>query len=401
MKKVLPIACGALMYSAAFAQESGWEPKLHTTGYLTATAEYTDQKWFKEENKNVAVGLAEAGLLASYKPLEKLELKTTLVYSHQMVEFQSMLVEASAMYSFSKAFRVGTGKFLTPLSPINTYFYAPLNPSGTLPMLVAHHYLTPQSISGIQVAGAFGDDFGVEYNLTYGNYTTYAHDRGGVMGLIGNEDFAAIPERAHKTNDKQQYDLGGSARLAVDYKKMFSLGGNLFHGTRSTIGVGVIDPAAPGGGYKLYPVSRRVSYGVDAHLNLFDENLKVNGEYWVGSNKTTSLVDAGAAEELTLDMDGYYAEAIYKIGKFSPFVRYESISDAKAIIYAKFPTMLINEANVRASSVGGGIAYRPIYEVLIKADVRMLDINCDAGAEAVGGEDMKYLHTMLSAVFSF
>ena len=71
------------------------------------------------------------------------------------------------MYTFNQKLQLGAGRFLTPLSPVNLYFYAPLNPSGVVPMLVSHHFLFPQSISGFQIAGLA--DAGSNFKIGYRN----------------------------------------------------------------------------------------------------------------------------------------------------------------------------------------------------------------------------------------
>jgi len=401
MRKILFLVSLSFVPFIFYAQESEeeWEPQTHITGYMTTTAEYTDHEYFVDAKKDIAVGLADVAFLASYKPLEKLELKTTLVYTHKQVEFQSMLVEAYGTYSFSDMFKIGAGKFLTPLSPGNVYFFQPINPSGVLPMLISHHYITPQSISGLQVSGKTNGDLGVEYNITYGNYTTLGHQKQGVSGLIGYEDFGIIPGIAFDPVDKQNYDLGGSARLAVDFKRMVTLGLNMFEGTRATIAIGEFDPAV-GLIYRNVPSQKRF-FGVDMHLKLLEDKLKLNGEYWLGSNKSISIVDQGGNEELGVEYDGFYAEAIYVLGKLTPYVRYEKLSDAKGIVYAPYPTNLVNEANSVVTSIGGGLAYRPLYEVLLKFDYRAIAVDGDEGFEAVGAKDLEFNHIMISTVFSF
>ena len=156
-KSIFMMWVAAMFFSLNTMAQSDWTPTKQITGYVNAVAEWTDLGTLKDLNKETGIGLSEAGFLASYKPLEKLELKTTLVYNHKMASFQDMLVEAYGIYSFSRGFKVGAGKFLTPLSPANVYFYAPVNPSGILPMMVSHHFLTPQSIAGIQFSGEFGE----------------------------------------------------------------------------------------------------------------------------------------------------------------------------------------------------------------------------------------------------
>lgn len=378
-------------------EEEEWQPQTHVTGYINTIAEYNTVDSWREANKDVGIGLSEVGFLASYKPLEKLELKSTLVYSHLTANIQAMVVETYAKYGFNKSLNVSAGKFLAPLSPINTYFYAPLNPSGVLPMLVGHFYIYPQSISGFQVSGMAGDDMKVEYNVTYGNYTTKGHMSSGITSMIGYEDLIDFPGAPGKTNEEQNYDLGGSGRVAFKYGDLASIGANMFTGTRATLAA--VDYST-GEQVVTYPTSQKNSFGVDAHLNVNDQ-FKLNAEYWTGYNETNELVDLGAADEVKLEYDGYYVELIYNTGKFTPFARYEQLSDGKGVIALAGLTGPIMVANASVSSIGGGIAYRPIYEVLLKFDYRLLNTEMDDGAKAIGMEEDSYSHIMLSTVFSF
>jgi hypothetical protein len=387
-----------------------WEPQFNVTGYINTIAEFTDQKDYKRLNENIGIGLAEVGLLASYKPLERLELKSTIVYKHDVADIQSMLVEAYGIYTFNEHFKVGLGKFLTPLSPVNVYFYAPLNPSVVLPMVVSHHYLSPQSISGVQFAGSFGDDLKLNYNLTYGNYTTIGHIRSGIINLQGAENLAELDPAA--ANKPQNYALGGSARISGSWKEKVLLGLNYFDGTRASMSyVDVFDVE------ELYFDSRKWSAGVDFHLN-FDDRLKFNAEYWIGSNTTTELKEAGAGEEVELEYEGYYAEIIYNMGKFTPYVRFEEVNDLKGLLYAGAPlkadptegagtplgpwgTMVgLGESPIK--SIGFGAAYRPFYELLLKVDYRMLETSPNQVAEsALNLSNDEFNHLIFSAVFSF
>lgn len=400
MKKTLFITLLMYCFGGILAQDtdSNWEPQLHTTGYITTIAEYTDLESFVEAKKDIGIGLSEAGFLGSYKPLEKLELKTTLVYSHSVIDIQSLLVETYGIYTFNQKLKLGAGKFLTPLSPINQYFYAPLNPSGVLPMVVSHHFLTPQSISGMQVNGKFGENnFQLGYNLTYGTYTSVGHIKSGIIKIMGQEDIGS-PELE---NDKPVYFLGGSGRIYADYNRVFKIGLNVFGGTRASqaySSAGVVD----------FLDSRRRSYGVDAHLNLLEDKLKINGEYWFATNE-------GIDYDTRYEYTGYYAEILFNTGKLTPFMRYEYVNDVKIPVYAQFPDNKLFNYEGETSSLGAGLAYRPFYEILLKFDWRMLETTTKRefeegipqqmqdgiNAQSPITSPLEYNHFLFSAVFSF
>lgn len=415
-------ALALLSASQVNAQEEELEPQTFFTGYASTIAEFTNQPEHRETNQDVGVGLAEVGFLISHKPTKEIELKSTFVWEHSSPDLQSLLVEAYGTYTFGDKFKVGVGKFLTPLSPVNTYFYAPLNPSISLPMVIANHNLTPRSISGLQVSGQFGNELKIDYNVTYGSYDTNQFIRRGIINLMGNEVFAsAVPG---SENLESQFDLGGSARLAFDYD-FVSLGLNYFEGTRSLIPFFDFVTNTRG-----EFASRRWSTGADLHFNINDR-LKFNAEYWVGTNKTIDdpinlNPNTGEYVSESLDVSGYYAELLYTIGKFTPYIRYERTEDVAGLNPIGNPTLPANQAQIEAfgftvndwgTLVGGktglagatditaGIAYRPIYELLLKFQYRQLSteqIQNELGSQLAGYDFNKdFHHILFSAVFSF
>lgn len=396
-----------------------WTPKAQVTGYVNAMAEWTDLSSMEEAGKEVGVGLAEAGFLASYRPIEKLELKTTLVYTHNMATFQDMLVEAYGKYSFNRGFEVSAGKFLTPLSPGNVYFFAPVNPSGIQPMLISHHFLTPQSISGLQLSGNFGEDFKAGYNLTYGYYTTLSHIKQGIIGLIGSEDQNTSIYGVHMENEKQNYDLGGSARVHATYKDFVSVGLNYFQGTRATQEFGYVS-LADMSLTLTNEASRKHSYGVDFHLD-YNGMIKFNGEYWQGTNTTmaaypqpSSSLTTGELlsykeEPVQAELKGYYGEVIFSYGWFSPYVRYEYSEDYKVFGNLTMPqpdgsnvVFDTGMADVKLTSIGAGMAIRPLYEVMLKLDYRRINSTPNSVMQdGIGLTPESYNHFVASVIISF
>lgn len=361
-----------------------WESQTHITGYLNALVEYADLDVLGDNT--LGIGLSEAGFLASYKPLEKLEIKGTLVYTHHIQDIQSLLVEAYAIYSFNEKIKVGAGKFLTPLSPVNTYFYAPLNISATLPMLVSHHVLVPQSISGFQVAGKFGGDLKIDYNLTYGTYENLGHPKNGILGVLGQEDIIAL----EVPNFSPQYLLGGSARLSGSYNEIVSLGLNYFDGTQSML----LSYDLTTHEYIEYDASK-YSFGVDAHLNIGD--LKINAEYWMGKQTTNDAI-AGIDPETGLptndkivaDYSAYYAEIMYTIGMFTPYARYDFLADIVTPIL-----------DAPTTAISGGVAIRPIYELLFKLEYRNVGMDYSGIAAELQDFQNNYNQFLFSTVISF
>ncbi|TLX71826.1 hypothetical protein E9993_19805 [Labilibacter sediminis] len=367
-KLITSIVMLFIVLVSTYAQDE-WEPKVHLTGYVNTVVEYAN---LDHLDTKLGMGLSDAGFLASYSPIENLELKATLVYTHHIPNIQSLVVEAYGTYAISDNFKVGAGKFLTPLSPVNTYFYAPLNISVTLPMIVSHHFLLPQSISGFQVSGEFGDKVNFKYNLTYGNYTNLGHALGGILEVQGQEDITNVLPHIDLPELETQYLLGGSARFEASFQDVFSLGLNYFDGTQSTAIVAE----------ELVP-AKKYSWGVDGHLNL--SGLKINGEYWKGQQQTTDL-----AQNLTSKYKGYYAEAMYQAGIFTPFVRYDFIED-------------INGSGLQAPTTAKslGVAIRPIFETLFKIEYRKVNVDYAGGITNFYDFQDNYNHWLFSTVISF
>lgn len=378
---------GLMLQGMLLQAQDGWKSQTNFTGYINSVAEYSghaDSSALGLANpKHAGIGLAQVGFLASYKPLEKLEIKSTLVYSPWVRSWHDVLVESFGLYSFSPALKVGAGKFLTPLSPSNLYFYAPLNPSGVLPNVVSHHMFFPQSIRGFQLAGELGENFKVKYNGTYGNYYITDHLEGGVLGVQGQEEI--IPFSAHYevySSSRPESYMGGSGRLSLEYAESVKLGLNLFDGRESNLVV--LDPLT--GAPSSFEAAKQTSLGADLHLEL--KNFALNAEYWTATINTTE-----SATEYSLDYKGYYAELIHNGTILKPWLRYEYIEDAKAIFA---DGSLVNLPSV---SYSGGISYRPIYETIFKLEMRRIMVEDYQKTAYTNFKDYNYF--LFSFIFSF
>ncbi|NVO09308.1 MAG: hypothetical protein HXX16_05025 [Bacteroidales bacterium] len=375
-----------LHYMNSFAQDE-WKPQTHFTGYINSIIEYSDHSSTSVIGvptvKHRGIGLAQAGFLATYKPLEKLEIKSTLVYSPWVRSLHDVVVETFGQYTFNKGFKLGAGKFLTPLSPSNLYYYAPLNPSGVLPMVVSHHMFFPQSISGIQIAGSLGENLRLNYNATYGNYYITDHLEGGIIGIQGQEEIAqyAGHYEVYEGNIPKSY-LGGSGRLSFDFKEIGTLGLNIFEGTESNL---VLLDATTGNVSSLEEAKQR-SLGVDLHLNI--QKFKLNAEYWNADLKTTKSTPI-----YSLTYKGYYTELTYDGGAFKPWMRYEYIEDAKALFTDG------SLVSLPMTTYSGGIAFRPIYETIFKLEYRRIMVEEHQKTPLPNFKDYNYY--LFSFVFSF
>lgn len=356
------------------------ETRTHFTGYVNAVAEYSDAVNLK---KDYAFGLSDIGFLASYKLNDKLEFKTTLVYSHFTFHVSQIFVEGYGQYTFSNSLKLGVGRFLTPLSPVNLYFYAPINPSGVVPMLVSHHFLFPQSISGFQLSGEteLGSSFKWGYNGTLGTYAYINHFESGVLGIQAQEDsypsFGYYDTEADKINNY----FCGTARLYAIFNNAFTLGVNFFKADAQQV------TQNQSGGFTYYP-SRKYTYGIDAHLQV--KNIKVNGEYWGGKQETTAKTDAILGSHTENDYEGYYGELIYDGNVFKPYVRYDFIKD-----------VTVNKVGLPTTAATVGVAVRPRFETLLKFEYkRVLATKITDVANRVY-EDNNYNYLQFSLVLSF
>jgi len=376
-KKILLISSLFFISYFSFSQED-WEPRTHLTGYVNTIAEYSDVKNLK---KDYAVGLAELGFLATYQPLEKLEFKATLIYTHYTFHISQLFVEGYGMYHFNDGFKVGAGRFLTPLSPVNLYFYAPLNPSGVVPMLVSHHFMFPQSISGFQFLGEFdaSSSLKIGYNATIGVYPYINHFEAGVLGVLSQED--AFPSFGYYDTeaDKINNYLCGTGRIYFKINDMLTLGANYFTGDAQQVTKDTL------GNWIYYP-STKYTYGFDMHANV--SNIKVNAEYWAGQQKTVDPIPGQG--DVVNDYKGYYGEVIYDGDKFKPFFRWDYIED-----------VTVNGMSLPTNAATIGIAYRPIYETLFKLEYkRIMGVEITDIAKKLS-QDYNYNYAQFSLVLSF
>lgn len=369
MKKIVLFVVSLLLVNVNLFSQDDWQPRTNVTGYLNTVFEYSMHQDVSatgvDNEKHVGIGLAEAGLLVSYLPFENVELKVTTVYSPWVNSFQEYFIEMYGAYKINDNIRLAAGKFLTPLSPGNLYFYAPLNHSGSLPMVISHHFLFPQSISGLQVKGNYGDKFKIGFNLTYGSWQALAHQSNGILGILGQEELP--PYLGVRKGDIEEVAyppktfLGGTGRLSFDYDGIVSLGFNTFEGTKSQTPILALD-----GSVDFFAKGARRTYGADFHLKVV--GLEFNAEYWLGSENPE-------ADSLTkLEYTGYYVEAIYSLGNFKPWVRYEYIEDAKGQFGYAHPMGAFDvgqQVEVGMNKLSFGVAYRPTFSTTFKVEYHM------------------------------
>jgi hypothetical protein len=351
MKK---IAFGILMllgsYGVAFSQANAeWEPQTSITGY--GALEYNYFKDLQFFDRDYAMSLTEAGILVNYKPKENLTLKTVFVY-RPGYNFSQMLNEANAEYKFTDLLRFKGGRFLTPLSPMNTYYYAPVNTSATLPMLIQNHEFFPLNMDGVSANGKIGETLKLDYDLFFGGFHNALWLTTGSRGLFGDENnyfqrvsnLDTVP--LNTTNANDVLHIGGGAHLGFSFEEYVTIGLNTFRSSESVKGT---LPDGLGGELAYSTMVKKSSYGLNAMFKY--STLKLIGEYW----KTTASMDFFGTD-LELVYKGAFAELSNTFGKITPYIRYE---------FHEIPNNTALQDYYRYT---GGINYKPQFETTFKLE---------------------------------
>lgn len=303
----LVLCVGAQM---AFSQSS-WEPQTDITGYISTEVNYFDELEGYELKYSAAV--SEAGFLISYQPKSNFRIKGVFVYRPGF-QFDQMLNEAFGELTLSEEAKFQVGRFLLPLSPSNTFYYAPVNSSATLPILVTNHEFYPVTIDGASFNGYLGTDFKMNYNLFAGGYKNSTWLRTGAVRFFGDEvnylkrligSPATIDPSYNKT-----YNFGFGGRLGFSYKSYIDIGFSTFKPNDEQVPVQAT--VAPGQTITVERTFEKFSYGLNVKLQY--RNTKLVGEYW-----TSDLKSDGSE----VDLEGSFVELSHRFNKVTPYVRYE------------------------------------------------------------------------------
>lgn len=346
-----------LMTASKMVQaQNYWDPRTNITGYVSTEFNFFDD--LENYNVNYGTAVSEAGILITYQPTSKITLKSVFVYRPDF-EFDQMLNEAFGSYAVSNTLNIKVGRFLTPLSPMNTYYYQPVNTSATLPILITNHEFFPLNIDGISVNGQTAGDLRFNYDVFAGGYRNTTWLKTGAVGFFGDEvsyfkdQINSIYTIDPSYNNTYNVAVGASAGIA--YKQFLSAGVSVFKPRDEIIPVGANLPAGalgPGSPatYVVQPTKfRKTTYGFN--LKLQYENAKFMGEYWSSDLKTTN----------TIDLEGAFAQFEYRINKLTPYVRYED-QTTDDIEYSRFTA---------------GLNFKPRFETTFKAEYLMY--NHDSG----------------------
>jgi hypothetical protein len=332
-----------------FSQENTWEPQKQITGYFAFEGEYFNNlKYF---NRNYALAMPEAGILFNYMPLSKLTFKGVFVYRPRC-ELRNMISEISAEYKINDAFKIKVGHMLTPLSPVNTYFYAPINTGVVLPMIVSLHEIYPISMEAVSFNGVWGDNFKIDYNIFGGGYFNTLTLPNGAIGFFGQEGnyFSAIQKGgtftpdSYASNDANSESLmyGAGIHTGFSIKDMFQVGVNVFKANEKFSNV-INDSTT------MNIELKKIALGINFKFKL--KTFQISGERW-GSN----FEFVGMGKE---HFKGAFIDISNSIGQFTPYARYESSESSKA--------------SIKRYVIG--LNFKPIYEITFKLEGFAYDID--------------------------
>ncbi len=370
MKKIAIIFVfifGTLQTINAQEEPEEYKATKHLTAYLALDGEYING--LDALDDNYGVGLSEAGLLFTYKPLEKLEIQTIFMYRPGQT-LDLSFVSANANYKFSDAFAIKAGRFNAPVSNTNYYFFAPMNTGVALPMQLTHHAFYPQSIDGIDFNGKIkiGQNSALKYNVIAGGYFDVNHLPIGILRFHGRENaFVEEHEEGEHEHTIEQFDTE-TATFHYHYcsagKLSFEAGDFLTIGASSFIGKHLMEVHEEEVAEETeeehgHPTGIKQSFGGDIKLNF--GNLTINAEYW------TSNIIPDDKDHETVSFKGYYGEIAYTFNKITPFIKYEYLKSPHGELEFQRPTI--------------GINYRPIYETILKLEYhRYMTTNIDFDA---------------------
>ena len=261
-----------------------------------------------------------------------------------------IIAELSAEWNFNEQLKLKVGRFLLPLHPANTQYYAPMNFGVALPIFVTNHALFPLNINGINFTGDIdlGNNLAMCYNLSAGQYAKMDREKAGVLGFFGREGVylnenadqvnAMILKIENMENGEYPNYLGAGGKLCLSIGEYIKLGGATFFSQKEA--VNSLDPQ------NVYTTNVNLfNYGANLIANY--NNLHLTLSAWVG-NETPD--DTQHFEEYQIEL--YYAELAYTLGKITPYAKAEII-DGRLKDYSR---------------ITAGINYRPFFETTFKIE---------------------------------
>ncbi|MAO66330.1 MAG: hypothetical protein CL666_15150 [Balneola sp.] len=323
------------MAGPAFSQ-GYWEPQTNITGYISTEFNYFDE--LDGYDTNYGASVAEAGILLTYQPTSNFTLKSVFVY-RPGYNFDLMLNEAFGELKVYDELRFKVGRFLIPLSPMNTYYYAPVNTSATLPIIITNNENFPLNIDGISINGSVGDMFKVKYEAFAGGYTNSTWRPSGALGFFGQEvPYYKDQISSMNTIDESyngSYNVGLGGKVSVAYDTYVELGAGFFQPKKEQLPISVRLPqnalfaGSPATTIVTPTGFERPTWGFNGKVQY--GNTTINAEYWTGDVKTDQIAFdfTGAGNPTVLspagdvELEGIFVQASHRIDQFTPYARYE------------------------------------------------------------------------------
>jgi len=268
---------------------------------------------------------------------------------------------------------VKLGRFLLPVSPVNTYYYAPVNTSATLPILITSHEFFPLNLDGISVNGSFGEEIKVKYDLFAGGYRNTTWLPTGAVGFFGVENLF-FKEQINSPYSidlsyNGSYNTAYGARASVGYQHYVEIGASFFNPRREdfpldiSIPANALFPGSPGIDQVSTTTFHRQTYGFSAKVQY--ENTRILGELWKENNDIDAAIVTVGGNPMPLgdggpvDLEGSFVELSHRIQKFTPYARYESqLTD-----------------DIEFSRWTFGLNYKPAFERTLKLEYMYYDHN--------------------------
>ena len=282
--------------------------------------------------------------------------------------FDQMLNEAFGELKLSDEVNFKVGRFLIPLSPMNTFYYAPVNTSATLPMIVTNNENFPLNIDGVSINGSVGETFKVKYDAFAGGYTNSTWKQSGAIGFFGRE----VPYFKEQINSRNSvddsyngsYNVGLGGRISFAYSSYVEVGAGFFKPKKETVPISVNLPAnalyagSPATTIVAPTGFERPTWGFSGKLEY--GNTKINAEYWTGGLKNDDIAFdfTGTGNPTVLspagdvDLEGTFVQASHRFDQITPYARYEY--------------QLTNDIKYRRYSAG--VNYKPSFTRTVKLE---------------------------------
>ncbi|MCU4163731.1 hypothetical protein [Carboxylicivirga caseinilyticus] len=347
-----------IMLTNQIVAQATWEPQMKITGYISTEFNYFDD--LKGYENNYGVALSEAGFLTNYKPIKDLTFKSVFVYRPDF-SFDQMLNEANIEYTASNQMNLKVGRFLTPLSPMNTYYYAPVNTSATLPVLISNHEFFPLNIDGLSINGSLGEEFKFNYDLFAGGYRNTTWMKTGAVGFFGDE-VAYYKTLVNSTytvdpsyNNTYNIAFGGNAGFSINDWAI--IGASIFIPKKEIMPIYI-----PSMNATIHRESEKITYGMNFRFKY--NNTRIIGELWNGDM---------TIDQDNIDLQGSFIEVSQMINKVTP--------------YARFEAQTTNDIDFNRYTIGA--SYKPIFEATFKLEY----INYQHDAQNINGLVFAFIYS--------